>query len=95
MSKLSVYFAHKNLFFLFYISIFTNTYISLSILHIYSIKYSFFYKFFIISSLTTLLSHRLNTTKKYKNIKCTSYYQKMLNARVSVTVHMYIYARLL
>ena len=51
----SIYFTHQFL---------QNTHISLSILHIYSIKYSFFYIFFIILSLIDPLSHRPNTQRK-------------------------------
>ena len=43
--KISFYFAQKKLFFYFTHSFLQNTHISLSILHIYSIKYSLFYNF--------------------------------------------------
>ena len=66
---LFIYFIHQFL---------QNTHISLSILHIYSIKYSFFYNFIIIFSLTTPLSHKPYTTK---NIK-------ILNAWTTITIHL-------
>ena len=47
----------KSYLFYFTDSLFQNTHISLSILHIYSIKYSFFYNCLVLS-LTTPLSHR-------------------------------------
>ena len=48
--KLSIYFAHKKkLLFLFYTSTFTKHPHHLSILHIYSIKYSLFYNFLLFS----------------------------------------------
>ena len=47
--KLSIYFAQKNYFFYFTHSFLQNTHISLSILHIYSIKYSFFYHLLLFS----------------------------------------------
>ena len=46
--KFSIYFAKKYFFYFIY-PLLQNTHISLSILHIYSIKYSFFFTFFIIS----------------------------------------------
>ena len=46
----------KNYFFYFTHSFLQNTHINLSILHIYSIKYSFFLQFFIILSLIAFLS---------------------------------------
>ena len=54
----------KNYFFYFTHQFLQNTHISLSILHIYSIKYSFFYIFFIILSLIDPLSHRPITQRK-------------------------------
>ena len=54
----------KKLLFLFYTPIFTKHSHQFSILHIYSIKYSFFYIFFIILSLIDPLSHRPNTQRK-------------------------------
>ena len=58
--KFLVYFTRKNLLFYFIHPFLQNTHISLSILHIYSIKYSFFLLFFIIFftslSLTVYLS---------------------------------------
>ena len=72
-------FCTKNYFFYFIHKFLQNTHINLSIVHIYLIKYSFFYNFFfIISSLTTLLSHKPNTTEN----------TKILNARATVTVHL-------
>ena len=49
--KLSIYFAQKkkNYFFYFTHQFLQNTHISLSILHIYSIKYSLFYYFLLFS----------------------------------------------
>ena len=49
----------KNYFFYFTHSFLQNTHISLSILHIYSIKYSFFYNFLLFSP-SPLFSHRPN-----------------------------------
>ena len=49
--KFFIYFAQKTYFFYFTHPILQNTHISLSILHIYSIKYSFFYHFLLFSSL--------------------------------------------
>ena len=76
--KLSIYFAQKTTFSILH-TFLQNIHINLSIVHIYLIKYSFFYNFFfIISSLTILLSHKPNTTKN----------TKILNARATVTVHI-------
>ena len=51
---------HKKSYFLYFThSFLQNTCISLSILHIYSIKYSFFY-LFLLFSLSPLFSHRPN-----------------------------------
>ena len=63
--KFSVYFARKNLLFLFYISTFTypllqNTHISLSILRIYLIIFFFFYNFYYF--LPSPLWHKLTTS---------------------------------
>ena len=52
-----LFYTKKSYLFYFIDSLFQNTHISLSILHIYSIKYSFFYNFLLLS-LTTPLSHR-------------------------------------
>ena len=57
--KFSFFFAQKSYFFYFTHSFLQDTYISLSILHIYSIKYSFFYNF-LLFSLSLLFSHRPN-----------------------------------
>ena len=57
--KFSFFFAQKSYFFYFTHSFLQNTHISLSILHIYSIKYSFFYNF-LLFSLSPLFSHRPN-----------------------------------
>ena len=68
--KLSFYFAKKNYFFYFTYQFLQNTHISLSILHIYLIKYSFFYNFLLFSSSLPLsltdptLSYRPNTQRK-------------------------------
>ena len=50
---------NNNYFFYFTHSFLQNTYISLSILHIYSIKYSFFYNFLLFSP-SSLFSHKPN-----------------------------------
>ena len=63
--NLFVYFAQKNYFFYFIHQFLQNTYISLSILHIYSIKYSFFYNFLY------FLTH-------YPSLWQTQHYQKIL-----------------
>ena len=55
--KFFVYFARKNILFLFYTSTFTKHLISLSILHIYSIKYSFFLHFLLFPSLWNKLTN--------------------------------------
>ena len=48
--KLSVYFTQKKTIFFYFTHLFLqNTHVSLSILHIYSIKYSFFYNFLLFS----------------------------------------------
>ena len=57
--KFSFYFAKKSYFFYFIHSFLQNTHINLSILHIYSIKYSFFYKFLLFSP-SPLFSHKPN-----------------------------------
>ena len=49
----------KNYFFYFTYSFLQNTHINLSILHIYSIKYSFFYNFLLFSP-SSLFSHKPN-----------------------------------
>ena len=50
--KFSFYFAQRKTYFFYVTHLFLqNTHISLSILHIYSIKYSFFYHFLLFSSL--------------------------------------------
>ena len=55
----------KTYFFYFTHLLLQNTHISLSILHIYSIKYSFFLHFLLFPSLSSLeLSHRPNTNPK-------------------------------
>ena len=55
----------KTYFFYFTYSLLQNTHISLSILHIYSIKYSFFLHFLLFASLSSLeLSHKHNTNPK-------------------------------
>ena len=50
----------KNYFFYFIYLFLQNIHISLSILHIYSIKYSFFYNF-LLFSLSPLFSHKPNS----------------------------------
>ena len=65
LMQIFLLFCTKKLLFYFILFYFThlflqNTHISLFILHIYSIKYSFFYNFFIIFSPSLLLSHRSN-----------------------------------
>ena len=60
--KIFIYFAQKKSTFFYFTHLFLqNTLIRLSVLHIYSVKYSFFYNFFIILSLIAPLSHRPNT----------------------------------
>ena len=59
--KFFVYFARKNLFFYFIHPLLQNTYINLSILHIYLIKYSFFLHFFYYF-LPSPLWHKLTTS---------------------------------
>ena len=55
----------KTYFFYFIHPLSQNTHISLSILHIYSIKYSFFLHFLLFHSLSSLeLSHKPNTNPK-------------------------------
>ena len=69
----SFYFTLKTYFFYFIYSFLQNTYINLFILHIYSIKYSFFYYFllflyslplFLFGRIHYPFSHIPNTTKK-------------------------------
>ena len=66
----------KNYFFYFRHSFLYNTYISLSILYIYLIKYLFFYNFLLFPYSFTPLSHIPNTIKKNT---------KILNAQVRAT----------
>ena len=55
----------KPTFFYFTYSILQNTHINLSILHVCSIKYSFFYKFLLFSPPLSPLSHRPNNTNNH------------------------------
>ena len=65
MQTFRLFYIKKNYFFYFTYLFLQNTQVSLSILHIYSIKYSFVYNFLLFPhSLRTPFSHRPNTTKK-------------------------------
>ena len=76
--NLFVYFAQKNYFFYFIHQFLQNTYISLSILHIYSIKYSFFCNFL-------LFPHSLPFSLTYPTLSKNT---KILNARTTATMHI-------
>ena len=77
--KLSIYFAQKNYFFYFTHQFLQNTHISLFILHIYSIKYSFFYNFL-------LFPHSLPLSLTYLTLLKNT---KILNVRDTIIVHIY------
>ena len=73
-------FCTKNYFFYFTHQFLQNTHISLSILHIYSIKYSFFYNFL-------LFPHLLPLSLTYLTLPKNT---KILNVRDTVIVHIYM-----
>ena len=58
--KISIYFAKYTYFFYFTQPLLQDAYISLAILHIYSIKYSFFYIFYYFLTHYLSLSHTQN-----------------------------------
>ena len=78
MQTFRIFCTKKNYFFYFTNPFLQNTHISLSILHIYSIKYSFFYNFL-------LFPHSLPLSLTDPTLPKNT---KILNARVTVTVHI-------
>ena len=76
--KFFVYFAQKNYFLYFTHQFLRNTHISLSILHIYSIKYLIFYNFL-------LFPHSLPLSLTNPTLPKNT---KILNARATVTMHI-------
>ena len=78
MQTFSLFCTKKNYFFYFTHLFLQNTYINQSILHIYSIKYSFFYNFL-------LFPHSLPLSLTYPTLLKNT---KILNARATALVHL-------